>query len=116
MTGKKSYIAGIGLLVLQKQNNKGETNLTTKRNSSVLETRKFKIKDHLGTPSDKTSLVQRSPSSSCVFTLSFFFLYVCWREEVWQGKRMEEMETERKGSRAKRYRRALYYMSYVPSL
>lgn len=58
LLGKKSYIAGIGLLVLQQQNNKGEAYLTKKREifHSVLETGKFKIKDCAGTPSDKTSL------------------------------------------------------------
>lgn len=57
ITGKKSYIAGTGLLVLQQQNIKGVADPTKKRNShSVQETGKFKIKDCAGTPSDKTSL------------------------------------------------------------
>lgn len=47
-------------------------------------------------------LVCRSLSSSCVFTLSFLFHYVCQKEEVWQGKKTEGIGTGRKEREGKR--------------
>lgn len=104
ITGKKSYIAGTGLLARQQQNSKGEADLTKKEiliQFRRLESSRSKIVlvhlliRHL-------FLVCRTLSSSCVFTLSFLFPYVCQKEEVWPGKKTEGIRTERKEREGKR--------------